>query len=291
MTSILRCAHISDLHFSKTTLNPSQFFSKRWIGNLNLILSRKRQYTPENLQALIHTFKDLGITHVFITGDLSSTSLESEFSEAQAFVASLKKEGMQVFTIPGNHDQYTKQAYRDQLFYEFFDSRFSDDSSSNLKKDKVSARYLGQKWWVVGLDTAIATPLLCSSGYFSPELEENLEKVLSSIPSDEHILLMNHFPFFELGSSRNTLIRREALRTLLEKHPNIRFYLHGHNHRHCVADLRANNLPIIVDSGSTAHNKIGSWNMLEMSEDRCKVEVYRWKETLWAPSEEHLFNW
>ena len=301
--TLLRCAHLSDLHFSEPTWSPSQFFSKRWLGNLNLLLARKKVYTPDNLGSLVHSLKELKVSHVLITGDLSCTSLEAEFNKAQAFVSSLKGAGMHVFTIPGNHDQYTKSAYRSQLFYDYFDPSFSDSTAMfppdmSLKKDKVSAKYLGHEWWLVGIDTALATPLLSSSGCFSEEIEANLNKVLQAIPSEHHILLMNHFPIFELDSPRNKLIRKSALRSLLQKFPNIRFYLHGHTHRHCIADLRPNQLPVILDSGSTAHKKIGSWNMLEISEGGCRVQPYHWKQTpqgafdgIWAPSAEHLFKW
>ncbi len=298
--TLFRCAHISDLHFSKPTWDPSQFFSKRWLGNLNLVLARKKIYTPDHLSALANTLKDLGISHVLITGDLSCTSFEKEFEMARDFVFSLKANGMNVFAIPGNHDHYTKQAYRDQIFYDYFDSSFSEATAAlpptmSLKKDKVSARYLGHQWWLIGIDTALATPLLSSSGHFSQEIETNLEKVLTAIPSDHHILLMNHFPIFELESPRNRLIRKDALRALLLKFPNIRFYLHGHTHRHCIADLRPNQLPVVLDCGSTAHKTIGSWNMLEMNKEGCRVQAYRWKQTAhngaWTPNAEHFFKW
>lgn len=301
--ALLRCAHLSDLHFSHPTWNPSQFFSKRWVGNFNLILARKNVYTSEHFDSLLQSLKEQKVSHVFITGDLSCTSLDEEFIKARAFISSLETAGMLVFTIPGNHDHYTKSAYREQLFYNYFNPSFSDTTAKfppdmSLKKDKVAARYLGHRWWLVGVDTALATPLLSSSGCFSEEIEANLNKVLKAIPSEHHIIVMNHFPIFELESPRNRLIRKDALRSILQQFSNIRFYLHGHTHRHCIADLRPNQLPIILDSGSTAHKAIGSWNMLEISEDGCSVHGYRWKQTpqgafdgIWAPHAEHTFKW
>ena len=44
--SPLRIAHISDLHFAKLSLNPFQIFSKRFIGNANSLLSRKKVFIP-----------------------------------------------------------------------------------------------------------------------------------------------------------------------------------------------------------------------------------------------------
>lgn len=56
--TLLRCAHLSDLHFSEPTWSPSQFFSKRWLGNLNLLLARKKVYTPDNLGSLVHSLRN-----------------------------------------------------------------------------------------------------------------------------------------------------------------------------------------------------------------------------------------
>ncbi|MBI3237031.1 MAG: metallophosphoesterase, partial [Chlamydiales bacterium] len=229
-------------------------------------------------------------------GDLSSTSLEAEFDKARQFICALKESGCQVFTIPGNHDHYTKKAYSSRLFYDYFNPSFSDSLSTlpsdlSLKKDKVAAHYLGDKWWVVGIDTALATSLFSACGHFSEGVEKNLIDTLSKIPQNHRILLLNHFPVFQETSIRNRLIRKEALKSIFERFPNIRFYLHGHTHRHCVADLRANGLPIFLDSGSTAHQIEGSWNMIEIGKEKCTVGVYRLeREGSWKRQEEHLFH-
>lgn len=291
---MLRCAHISDLHFGHPTWNPLQFFSKRWIGNLNLLFSRRKEFSSQYLDSLIDTFKRLRINCVFITGDLSCTSLKIEFLKAKAFVETLKEANMQVFVVPGNHDQYTRKDYRSQTFYSFFEDTFSTDSTLSLKRDKVAARYLGHQWWLVGLDTALATPLFAAYGSFSAQIERKLRETLSSIPKEHHILLLNHFPMFKQPSPRNTLRRYEALQDLLQEFPNVRFYLHGHTHRHCIADLRSNNLPIVLDSGSTAHHRKGSWNLIEIASDRGLVETYHLdtsKEGHWHADLQCQFNW
>jgi calcineurin-like phosphoesterase family protein len=211
---------------------------------------------------------------------------------AQTFTASLCSHGMRVFAIPGNHDQYTQQAYKNQTFYDYFDSRFSNEMS--LKMDKISSCYLGNQWWLLGMDTALATSWISSSGCFSEQIECNLVKLLSAIPSDHHVVLMNHFPVFKPESPRNKLIRKDALKALLHKFHNIRFYLHGHTHRHSIADLRPNQLPIILDSGSVSHQKNGTWNMLEMGNNTCRVQGYQWSQSprkTWTPTPEHVFKW
>lgn len=296
-----RLAHISDLHFSKSTCNPLQFLSKRWIGNLNLIFSRQKNFETERLERLIDIFKQNQVQHVVISGDLSTTSLPHEFQEALQFIEKLKAAGMSVFTLPGNHDHYTKKAYKSKLFYNFFHSHYSMEDSPiyayNLKEHQLAAKYLGNQWWFIALDTAKATSLISSRGFFSEKLERNLKEILGLIPTDHQIILANHFPFFDQESPRKTLERGAYLKNLIERFPNIKIYLHGHTHRHSLADLRPGRLPIISDSGSTSHRKRGAWNLIDVSSQGCSFQVFKWMDSpggtspSWSTVSQTDFNW
>ncbi len=278
----IRIAHISDLHFSKATFNPLQFFSKRWLGNINLIFSRQQDYLAERLFPLVSLFKELDVEHVIITGDLTTTSLRQEFLLASALVSQFKEAGFSVLALPGNHDHYTKRAFRKKLFYQFFDPPFDEQG--------IAVKPLGKGWRLIALDTAIATSLISSRGYFSPLLEKRLEKILSEIPSDEAVVLANHFPFFQHDSPRKRLERGVELKNLIARFPRIKFYLHGHTHRHCVADLRPNGLPIILDCGSTAHRIDGTWNLIDITPSGSTVDIYRWEDN-WQTRERLAFSW
>lgn len=296
---LFRLAHISDLHFSKLIWNPFQFCSKRWLGNLNLLLKRKNAFRPDNLTTLFPIFHERKIDAVLITGDLTSTSHEEEFIMAKQFVESLEQEKFKVFTLPGNHDQYTKKAFKNQLFYQFFNATYAPPadllSSLSLKEDRLTAAYFGHGWWLIGLDTAIATSLTSSNGYFSPELEQKLEKALKEIPSDHHVILINHFPIFSNESPRKSLIRKDALKKQIEKFPKIKLFLHGHTHRHCIADLRNSNLPIFLDSGSTSQKEGGTWNLIDVTASGCEVEAFKNTNSdgyaFWQPIMKTNFKW
>jgi 3',5'-cyclic AMP phosphodiesterase CpdA len=279
---LIRIAHISDLHFSKTTLNPLQFFSKRWLGNLNLIFSRKGNYLTQRLFPLVDLFKELGVQHVIITGDLTTTSRRQEYLLANQLIAQFKEAGLSVLALPGNHDHYTKKACLEKRFYQFCDTPFNEHG--------IAVKSLGGRWWVIALDTAIATSLISSRGYFSPLLEKHLEETLSQIPQGDSVLLANHFPFFDHDSPRKMLVRGDALKNLIARFPAIKFYLHGHTHRHCLADLRPNGLPILLDSGSTPHRIDGAWNLIDLTPSGSTVRVYRWKDG-WKPTEQAEFSW
>jgi 3',5'-cyclic AMP phosphodiesterase CpdA len=292
--SLMRLAHISDLHFSKLTWNPSQFFSKRWLGNLNLLFARKHTFDPDCLTTLFPLFHEHQVDAVLITGDLTSTSHEDEFALAHQFVTCLQQEKFKVFTLPGNHDQYTKRAYKKQLFYNYFNTHYAQPqdplTSLSLKEDGLTITPFGNGWWLIALDTALATSLVSSNGFFFPALEEKLEKALHAIPHDDRVILINHFPIFSNESYRKSLIRKEALKNLLERSPKIKLYLHGHTHRHCIADLRSSRLPIFLDSGSTARKEGGTWNLIDITPSGCRVEVFK-NTTFWEPTQTSTFKW
>jgi 3',5'-cyclic AMP phosphodiesterase CpdA len=270
--TLFRFAHLSDLHFSHLSWEPSQLFSKRWIGSLNVLLARQHAFASDHLSTLFPIFHEKKIDTVLITGDLSSTAHKKEFEKARHFVDGLKQEGFRVLTLPGNHDHYTKQAYRTRLFYQFFDPCYAVGAPS-LSTEGVTAIEIGKGWWIVALDTAIATPIYSSQGFFSQAIEKHLESVLQQIPSHNQILLMNHFPLFSTDSPRKSLIRREALQHLIERHPNVKLFLHGHTHRSCIADLRKSHLPILLDSGATGLKKEGSWNAITLTDLGCQIET------------------
>jgi 3',5'-cyclic AMP phosphodiesterase CpdA len=264
----IRIAHISDLHFSNICLSPTQFFSKRWIGNFNLLLRRKAEFDKASLNALPDLFAKHRIDLVLITGDLSTTGQKKEFAQATEFIQSLKSQVRKVIAIPGNHDHYTMRGWKSKLFFDYF-------PDPQLKKEGVSVIPLTNSWVLVALDSAVATSLNSSQGLFSEELESNLTSALSSISPDRHVLLMNHFPLFAHQPPTKTMQRSSQLRELLKKFPNVKLYLHGHTHSHCIANLRANGLPIIVDSGSTAHRLRGTWNLLELSDAMVNIQAFR----------------
>ncbi len=277
----LRVAHISDLHFGKVTLSPLQFFSKRWIGNLNLALARKRSLAPEKLDSLLTLLQGLRVDLVVVTGDLSTTSLKDEFLKAKEFLSRLENAGIKTVIIPGNHDHYTQRAWKQRRFYDFFPSH--ENRGLDLRTDGIAVIELNTTWTMVALDTALATALTSSRGLFSPDHEKKLFDALSAIPKSKNIMIINHFPLFQHERSSKILERAPALQETLKNFSNIRFYLHGHTHNHCIADLRANGLPIILDSGSTADQQRGSWNLIDLLPYSAELQAYHGKLGNWQP--------
>src|ERR1700688_3674149 len=141
----MKLAHLSDLHFSSWDWNPMQFFSKRWLGNLNFLFGRRRIFSHDRLALLPALYKEQDITHVLITGDLSTTSAPAEFQKAREFIRSLECVGLKVFCIDGNHEQHTRKAYREQLFYDYLATQWPANSPYTQKEHGMTGQKLSDK--------------------------------------------------------------------------------------------------------------------------------------------------
>lgn len=274
MSPSLRIAHLSDPHFSQVTYNPMQFLSKRWIGNLNLLLFRKRAYQTTHLWHLPGLLSSLDVKSVFITGDFSSTSLNTEFDEGRRFVASFQEKGMQTFTLPGNHDCYTKAVERNYCFYSFL-------GSQNMKETGIEKAELGLGWWYIGLDCAVASPPFCSYGLLCDETESLLKETLQTIPNNDRVVIGNHFPLFSTGHPRHDLKRATALQNVLHKFPQVKLYLHGHDHVPYIIEKPG--FPLVLNAGSCAQKSEAAFYILDLFETGCFVQrLHYCKELSWV---------
>lgn len=286
----MRLVHISDFHYTHLTLNPLRLFSKRLLGTLNWFFFRRKHFFERQLDPLPALFKELKVDQVLFGGDFSTTSLIEEFKKAKRLIA---KSTAPWIAVPGNHDCYTFRSCKQKNFYRYFANEKPIKEPIdffNLKEHRVEAHDLGKNWVLVALDTAVATNPYSSEGFFSEKLENYLKEVLALIPKNKQVILLNHFPFFQNDVKRHNLIRGEALQKVLEQNPQVRLYLHGHTHRHTIADLQVSNLPIVLDSGSSAEGKKGSFNLIDLKDDGCTISTYRWNNQ-WTKIHEQTLPW
>ena len=280
--SSFHIAHLSDLHFSKISFGPSQFFSKRWIGNFNFLLRRRREFDYRLLQEILPILLKEKVETVLISGDVSCTSLAAEFIQASNFVKTLQENGIETLVLPGNHDNYTKKAYHSKAFYNFFPSK-------DLLDEKIFVKPLKNDWQMILLDTTLPTPLFCCHGKFDEDLALKLENTLSALPDDARVIVANHFP---IAHPKDKSLQGESLLLpLLRKHPKVKLYLHGHTHKRRFSDVETEGLPLIVDAGSASHKFLGSWNAIECKENSCTVQPFTWRKSHWAPAEKKDLSW
>jgi 3',5'-cyclic AMP phosphodiesterase CpdA len=287
----MRIAQVSDFHFTHLTWNPLRLLSKRALGNFNWIMSRKRHFFEEQLDPLPGLFETLGVDLILLGGDFTTTALTEEFGKATRFIKRFKQPWL---ATPGNHDRYTKHSCRNKHFYRYFTNKRAEISDPieffTLKDHRIEAHKIADGWRVITLDTAMATPLHSAEGIFSEKLESYLKEVLNLIPQNESIILLTHYPFFLNDVKRHNLLRGDALQKVLESDPRIRLYLHGHTHRHTVADLQISNLPIVLDSGSCAQGRKGAWNLIDLKPEGCTISTYRWDHK-WTKTRTEEFPW
>lgn len=270
----MRIAHISDFHFTKLTINPLRLFPKRVFGHLNWLFHRKNNFCHRQLEELPDLFRSLNVDLILMGGDFTSSAMPEEFELAQRWTKVLSSPWI---AIPGNHDKYTQMSVRNKLFSQYFSST-----------KRCEAHKIDENLWVIAMDTCRPTRGKSARGIFSKEHELELETLLSQIPGK--VILLNHYPFFLQENVDRTLEGGEALEKLIRRHPNIILYLHGHTHRHSCADLRADNLPIVLDSGCCSLKHRGSWNLIDLTETGCNVSKYEWQGA-WEPQETKEFVW
>ena len=287
----MRIVQISDFHFTHLTWNPLRLFSKRLLGNLNWLVTRRSVFAPEHLDPLPELFRELKVDLVLLGGDFTTTALPEEFELASEFVSKISQPWI---AIPGNHDHYTYRSWRQKHFYRYFSNKREPISHPvdffNLKDHGIEAHRIGPTLWVLALDTARATNPYSSRGLLSEKLEGYIAEVLSLLPAGDSVICFNHYPFFQQDAPRRNLDRGEALQEILHQYPQIRLYLHGHTHRHAIADLQPNRLPILLDSGCCVQGKEGTWNLIDLLPDYCEATGYRWNGR-WEPFRSETIKW
>lgn len=268
----MKIAHLSDIHFFKNKFSLGTFFSKQLLGILNYYFNRKASSIDFDPYALPKFLKVQGVTHVVISGDLTTTSSKEEFELAASFIRQLKDQGFKTFVIPGNHDFYTWRSQKSQRFYDFI------PSSPGLKEEGLSYEDFGEGYKCISLNTALATPYWSSEGLFSTKLEKRLQNLLNTIPKEQPLIVLNHFPVFEgKRPKRHQMRRLEALRSILENHSNIKLYLHGHTHK---SEFTTSG-PLMINSGSLTLTKGGSFHIMDLTSESLEVQVYTHENKAW----------
>lgn len=256
------------------------------------MLSRRIGHSEKQVHQIIEILSKEKVEIVFITGDLSTTSRVQEFKKASQFIDTLKNRGIKTIILPGNHDHYTKRVYERKLFYSHFtncDFPFLfKDLATSLKDEKIEAVLLNDHWCCIAIDVVIPTSLFLSTGLFSEELEKRLIAVLEKIPSHLKIMLICHYPFFCNDSFRKRMVRKKALKKVLEKY-NVTLYLHGHTHNQTIANLLPD-LPLLLDSGSLSHVKNGSFHRMDLKKDNMDLSVFEISKNGWEKKRKESFS-
>jgi predicted phosphodiesterase len=280
----LKVAHLSDIHFFHLNKSLSQFFNKRFLANFNALFTREKLLDSNLAYKVLPFLKKQGVTHLIISGDFTSSSSAQEFRLMQEYVKEINNQGFKLFSLPGNHDAYTKSAHRNQLFFSYLSGlvNFKGDTTHSLVDDGVVAYNILEPWWLVLLDCSSSTAWHKSTGVFSKKIEKSLTSLLDSLPSKSEITVTCHYPFEKFRFPKAHLERGHILEEILANDKRIRIYLHGHRHNPRIE--QAQNM-ILADSGSISLKKSSSFNLLEFSATKCEIVPYQHTNNDWRPSD------
>jgi 3',5'-cyclic AMP phosphodiesterase CpdA len=226
----MRLVHCSDLHLlSLEGAGMLDFANKRWIGGLNLLVSRARHHQAEIFEAMIRDLNEQGVDHVLVTGDVTNLALDAEFRFARSLFERMELSPEQITVIPGNHDAYV------QAGATYFEKHFLDYYTSDASKE-------GDEHWpcvrrrgpvtIFGLSTSLQTPWFTAYGVVG---EEQLARLRAALLDEAYadslrLVAIHHSPAEPRASSRVRGLRdRSGLYKVLEE-AGAELILHGHEH-------------------------------------------------------------
>jgi len=228
-----RALHIGDLHFWDIPTNPFAYMGKRLLGVGNLIVGRRMKRFRTSMSHLLgEKLGDLDPSPdtVLFSGDFSSTSLPSEFQQAndllRDFVTQCPGEG---HFVPGNHDSYTRRALATHPFVKTLDKAFKPETAVSFHQIADGAITL------LRINATTPNGLLGCHGAISEAARSEIVSGLHNVRSP-HLWILCHFPPEEpkaiLNHDRGQQLHgAERLLQGLAAHPSRKLWLHGHHHQ------------------------------------------------------------
>jgi 3',5'-cyclic AMP phosphodiesterase CpdA len=222
----MKILHFGDIHvWSRRILFSEWYYTKRWLGPINLNLRRAKHFPPELRENAVREILNTEADQVIFTGDFTTFSLKEEFIEAARLFAPLREKwGDRLIAIPGNHDCYTARSVR---------MRYLETHLPWVETKPVSRHDLTPTLSLVTVNHAVPFHIR-SNGLVTPELQSLVEEALTDCKKENRqILLAGHFPYATPDDYPETwehrLLGEDDFARLLREHPPA-LYLHGHKH-------------------------------------------------------------
>lgn len=257
-----------------------RLFNKRITGYVNLRFHRKSIHKPFAVEAAAAEIRRLAVDHVVITGDVTNLALEVEFELVQKLV----EEGLglspdQVSLVPGNHDTYTRGAFRSKRFFRSFEPYMKSDLSE-IPGPFPFVRLRGPVA-LIGLSTAVPRPPLVAAGALGPKQREALSRVLSHPEVRSRLpVLLQHHPWHNPPRLVKTML--EGLYDAKAEAELLRgvergLLLHGHLHRriHRILPTERGHIDAVgATSASLIHEsdeRMAGFNLYEIDDTSGRI--------------------
>lgn len=247
----MRIVLLGDLHLFRLWYAPWHLLSKRILGQSNLWLFRRKTFQHKYLPALLEKAIALQPDAVLFSGDLTTTAVPAEFSDAYKAIEPLVKVASQAVAVPGNHDRYTFTAARTKRMERMMGGLVPDTFPHFCKLD--------ENWNLLALDAAIPR-IKDAVGRIGNAQLDAAAQYISSLDETQGLVVLCHYPcVVPEGIHEHTshqLADAQEIRALLETCKARVVYLHGHIHHpwHATpSDTSADGQPMsftCIDAGA-----------------------------------------
>jgi len=225
---LYRIVHISDIHLWDIPWGPWEWRGKRILGLANLILRRARRMRREEIGTLFAELAKDAADHLIVSGDLTTTSLPSEFDRFADALEGWGSDGAPLTVLPGNHDRYTRFAVRENLFGRRF-NKFCEGGVFPFRKP------LAEGLELIGFDPCVPNPF-SARGFADPG---DIDKVPNLLREGEDsgaktFLFVCHYPGEippeQPHGSGHLMTNSELLVKAMGTSTVPIYWLHGHVH-------------------------------------------------------------
>jgi 3',5'-cyclic AMP phosphodiesterase CpdA len=273
-----RLLHFSDVHVqvSAQEVPLRDWFGKRLLGGLNLLLKRRRHFTDAvaKLDGLARFAEREGVDVTVCTGDYTALGTFPELKAARAAVDRLARDRHRFVTVPGNHDLYLPDVADGRFDRTFGDLLATDWPEYTVDGAWPGVRLYGDHLAVVTVNSARPNShFLRSSGRIPDSQLEALRRVLADrrLAGRTVVIATHYAPRRADGSPdlwRHGLENADALLAVCAKAPR-GVLLHGHIHRRF--HLRDAGTTHIFGAGSaTQARHEGAW-LFEFERDHARA--------------------
>jgi 3',5'-cyclic AMP phosphodiesterase CpdA len=220
----LRIVHITDLHLTRLSARrPGIAAGKRLMSWLSWQRRRRHVHKPQQLQTLISVLRREEPQAWAITGDLCQTGLASEIGAARAWLEGLDSPD-RILLVPGNHDVFARDSV-EPVRQQWAAFLHADDPLSG----GLAIRRYGDTV-LIGMNSAVATPITRATGRVGPAQLEALAAALDRHRGRCRVLLLHHSPLPGIAPARKALTDADRLAAIVEQQ-GAALVLHGHLHR------------------------------------------------------------
>lgn len=223
-------AQITDLHLTSLAhARGDDLFNKRILGYLSWLKRRRAEHQLSVLDSLTRDLAGTDSQHLVITGDLTHLGLPAEFQQAQRWLQGVGSPA-QVTVIPGNHEAYVATPWEQTLA--LWTDYMAGDGSPATGPDMFPSLRVRGPVAIIGLSSAVPSPVFMATGRIGPTQLERLETLLEETAARGlfRVLLVHQTPAPGVDKYRKRLTNGAALREVLAD-KGVELVLHGHSHR------------------------------------------------------------